>query len=239
MKNILLYISAILLSVFFSCNHQDEESVMKMHQVPTFHTVELNSTFDVFLTEDSTFSLEIIAPESVINKIDFKVDQETLIIENNKKLKWSSPKDENIKLYIKSKPLKRINAKETCNVKTLNPITSESFGIVMESKANLADLQLNCDRFYYWNNFPCGGKLTLSGQTKELLLWNTAIMSIDAKSLLTDYALVENNSKGKCEVNVLKRIEYKISNSGDIHVYGNPEKIVNNGSSSTGKLIEF
>ena len=79
----------------------------------------------------------------------------------------------------------------------------------------------------------------MSGKTEELKIWNTAIMSVDAKNLVTEYALVENDSKGVCEVNVTNRLDYKIKGKGDIHLYGNPPEINEGEVSSTGKLIFF
>ena len=79
-----------------------------------------------------------------------------------------------------------------CDIKTSNPITSNEFGLVLMGKVNHANLELDCNNFYYWNNFPCGGNLTLYGKTNILDLWNFAIMSIDAKNLIAQNAKIEN-----------------------------------------------
>ncbi len=105
-------------------------------------------------------------------------------------------------------------------------------------KANQANLELACNSFYYWNNFPTGGKLTLTGAVDILTLWNTAIMSVDAKELTARSALVDNSSKENCEITVLEKLEYSISGVGDIHLYGSPREIIENEISSSGRLIQ-
>ncbi|MBL4708061.1 MAG: DUF2807 domain-containing protein [Flavobacteriales bacterium] len=224
---------------FFSCSKDNEKEVRILNNLGVFHEVTLNSAFEVILIQDSINFIEIVTVESLKKDIEVKLVNEVLSIVNNKKFKWTNPENNIPTLYIHCAEFKKINANESCNFTTPTPITSKEFGIVLKDKANYADLQINCDVFFYWNNFPTGGKLTLSGTTKELKIWNTAIMSVDAKNLVAEYALIENESKGICEVNVTNKLEYKITGKGDIHLYGNPPEIIQNEVSSTGKLIQF
>ncbi len=203
-----------------------------------FEQIELNDAFDVFLTEGNTYSIEIIGDEKMIEYVDLKVENNILAIENKRKVKWISPTKNKIQIYVTSLPLKKITADEGCNIQTLSPITSTEFGLVLTGKSNQANLELNGNTFYYWNNFPTGGKLTLSGKTEVLKIWNFAIMSVDAKNLTSKYAIVENSSKGDCEVTVLNKLEYKISGEGNIQLYGEPSEIIENGLFSSGRLIE-
>ncbi len=236
-KTVLL---TLLVFVFFTtCKKEADEQTSKVFTLAPFNTVELDNSFDVFLIEDSSFTTEVRGPMNMVKHIEVKSEGGILKIKSNKKLKWTNPKGNPIQLYIKSKPLHMVFANETCSIENLNPITSKEFGLILGSKANTANLRLNCNTFFYWNNHPCGGKVTLTGRTKELKLWNTAIMSIDATNLLTDFALVENSSQGVCAVRVLEKLEYKINGSGDIHVYGNPPEILQKESSSSGKLIVY
>lgn len=231
-----LFISALFL---FSCSKDDEKEIRFMKELDVFHEVSLNSAFEVILVQDSVHFIEIVTVESLKNDIEIKQENEVVSLTNNHRFKWTNPENNIPTVYIHCVEFKKINANESCNFTTPTPIVSKEFGIVLKDKANYANLQLNCETFFYWNNFPTGGKLTLSGTTRELKIWNTAIMSVDAKNLITEFALVENDSKGICEINVSNRLEYKIEGKGDIHLYGNPPEIIQNESSSTGKLIQF
>ncbi len=234
MKNLLFLISLLIL--FFSCKKENINN--RLLELEPFELIDINNAFDVFLSEGNNYTIEIVGDEEIIEYVDLKVEKNKLTIVNTRKIGWLTPKNNKIKLYITSLPLKQITADEGCNIQTLSPITSIEFGLVLIGKSNEANLELNVNTFYYWNNFPTGGKLTLSGKTETLKLWNFAIMSVDAKKLTSNYAIVENSSKGDCEVTVLQKLEYKISGEGNIHLYGKPIEIIANSQSSSGRLIQ-
>lgn len=216
---------------------KDDDSIRRKESLPPFHSIEINDSFEVFLVEGIEYSLEMEGAESFIEKMKFSVADCVLTLSNDKKIKWNDPKDNTIKLWISAKQLKFLKANETCEIKTVNPITTYEFGIVLGSKANEANLQLNNEIFYYWNDFPCGGKLTLSGKTTELKLWNTAIMTVEASALQAERGFIENDSKGDCIANISDYLEYQIEGEGDVVIYGQPNTIKDKGSSSGGKFV--
>jgi len=235
MKPQILFV--IISIILFSCNKDIiEDSIVA--ELEPFNEIELNDAFEVFLQEDSVYSIRIVGDEKVIQHVSFKVENNVLRIDNERSVKWITPRKNKIQLYLKSKTLSQIIAGEACYIQTINPITSEEFGLVLTGKVNEANLELNSKIFYYWNDFPCGGKLTLSGETDELKIWNFALMSVNARNLTAKYAFIENSSKGDCEVNVVDRLEYSIRGIGDIHLYGSPSEIIKNQLSSSGRLIQ-
>lgn len=232
------YIAFLFLFGLISCHKNNPETNQKV-ELSAFDEIRLLSPMDVELVEDSVFYVEIIGFQKTADAIEFRIENGILEIENTLKSKFAKPKTKGIKIIVHSKPLKLVEAVETCNITTGNAITSPEFGVILKSKGNFANLELNCDVFYYYNNYPCGGKMTLRGTTHQLKIWNTAIFSIDAKNLVTDYCLLENSSKGKCEVNVTSAIEYDIAGEGNIEVYGNPITVVENGKSGSGEIIFY
>ncbi len=222
--------------VLISCKKNNPETTISS-ELDAFSEIELNNNFDVYLIEDSVFFIEIKGYLKTISKVTYSIESGVLKIDNEMKYKFTRPKTNKVSLYIHSKPLSKVTANETCYIRTITPITSTKFGLIFKSKSNFAELELNGENFYYWNNYPCGGKLTLSGSIEELSLWNTALMSVDAKNLLTQYALVENSAKGICEVNVSNKLEYSISGDGNIELYGNPPTQNLIAKTGNGKLI--
>ena len=148
------------------------------------------------------------------------------------------PSNNKIKVRLHTNGLHMIQANETCNIRSTNALTSDEIGMIMTSKLNEADLQLDCNTFYYWNNFPCGGKITLSGQVNDLKLWNVALMAVDAKALTCQTALVENASKGDCKLTCLQQITCALKGEGNIYLWGNPPSITVTEQSASGKLIK-
>ena len=234
MKNYLFYI--VLSGVLFSSCKKDSLVKSSFTTLPPFKEIVLENPFDVFLKEDTTYSVEVIADERVLENMNIRVEDSILKIGNTSSFKWLRPKDNTIELYINSRPLKEIRVAETCNIHTLNPITSDEFGLVISTKANQANLELNCNTFYTWNNFSSGGNLTLRGNTEILKIWNFAIMSVDAQDLIAQHAIVENSSQGDCSIWAEDFLEYSIKGIGDIHIYGSPE-IIERQVTSSGRLI--
>ena len=234
MKQQLLLFS--ILSLFISCKKEIVDH--RFLDLEAFEKIEVNDAFDVFITEGNNYSIDIVGDEKTIEYVNAIVENNILTLENKKKIKWISPKTNKIKIYVTSLPLKRVTAAGGCHIKTLNTITSIDFGLVLTGKSSEANLVLNNNRFYYWNNFPTGGKVTLSGKTESLNIWNYAIMSVDAKNLISKDAIVENSSQGDCEVNVIRKLEYSISEKGNIHLYGGPSEIILKDLTSSGKLIQ-
>jgi len=232
-----LTLMSIIVCFLFACK-KEADIKRKMLNTEAFHEIELNDAFDVFLTEGNAYSVEIVGDEKIIEHVEAKVRDSILRIENDRKVKWRTPTNNKIELYITAPALEKVSATEGCDIRTMNAITTHDFGLILSGKANEATLELGGNTFFYWNNFPTGGKLTLFGEIEELKLWNVALMSIDAKNLTTSYALVENSSKGDCEINVLDRLDYSIRGEGNIQLYGQPAEINANELSSSGRLIQ-
>lgn len=226
-----------LLFILFSCNKEKHQIVIE-DDLPAFDSVLINSSFNVHLVEDSVYSIRVEGDDRYLENLHYEVTNNTLEIKIESGTKFLTPTRNQVDLYIHSKPLSLVVANSTCDVRTDNPITSDEFGLVLKSKANQATLDLDCKTFYYWNNYPCGGKLTLSGQAEEVKIWNWAIMTVDAAALKTKYALVENGARNSCAITVTEKLDYKITGEGDIFLYGSPAIIQNNGVEGTGHLIQ-
>jgi hypothetical protein len=230
---------AILMTVCISCS-DDEASHSVTTPLSAFKQVECHSAFNVFLKEDTAFSIQAIGNQDVVEQLVFAVSDSVLKIEDPRKSEWRTPTSNKVELYITSPPLSKLSTFEACKISTLNPITSDEFGLVLGGKANEATLQLDCDIFYHWSGSISGGKITLEGNCSTLKLWNTGLVQIDAFNLQANYAFVENKSRGNCEVKVSTKIDYSIFNTGDIIVYGEPQEIneLTNNEDALGQLIK-
>jgi hypothetical protein len=233
----LIILSLIFAAFFMNACKKSMASTSIEKSLIEFDTISLQSVFEVYLTQGTENSIRLEGAEKIIEDIDVKIEKNTLSLENKFKGNWIHPKNNKVKVYITTNGLARINSYETCNIKTTNTLLGNEIGLVMTSKLNEATLDLNCNSFYFWNNFPCGGKVVLTGTTYELKLWNYALMSVDASGLVSSVATIDNFSKGDCSVNCLQKIMYSIRGTGNIYLQGNPPEMIKMEESSTGKLI--
>lgn len=178
-----------------------------------------------------------MAIKKYLEKIHFSIDQQTLTLSNGNRMRWLYPETNKILIKVHFSHISRIVANETCLIESNSPIVGDEIGLILKSKLNQADLNIQCHTFYFWNNFPCGGSLKLKGQCQELKLWNYALMQVDASGLFASIARVENNSKGNIQLRCLDSLFYKILGQGNIELYGNPTNVYDLGSSGAGKLL--
>ncbi len=231
----ILAILSVLLSV--SCK-KSMENVAVEKSLDEFDTLTVNSVFDVRITQGTTNTIRLEGAKKIIENVEILVENNTLTLTNNFKSNWLYPKKNKVVVHLTTNGLTRINSNETSNIQTTNALTGNEIGLVMTSKLNEANLEIDCNSFYFWNNFPCGGKVILKGNTYELKVWNYALMAVEASDLVTQVASVENNSKGDCKIHCLSKLTYSILGSGNIYLTGNPPEIIKLEESSTGQLIQ-
>ena len=224
-----------LLILITSC--KKDKVINQEHLLENFDKIEINGSFDIVLVNDTVNKLKIITSDKIIDDIIFNISNNRLILSEQIKSKWLKPTMETPIIKIHFNNISEIKMNATCFLSSENTIKQDYFGLILGAKTNSAELTLDCKHFYYWNNYPSGGKLTLKGKSTEINLWNDAIMSVDASELLCDRVLIENNSRGDCIVNASDSLTYSILNSGNIINIKKPNTIKMINHSGEGQLI--
>jgi Putative auto-transporter adhesin, head GIN domain len=232
MKNIVLF--TLLFGCLVACKKKIETKFVALEN---FKKIEINSSFDVVIVQDTENSLEIIGDSRFVKTVEFKIENEQLFLKRTGKKEWTHPKSKKLKLVIHVKELTFLKVNETSNVSSENALTGNEIGVVLTSKLNIVDLKVNCTTFYSWNNFPCSGSVKLHGNVTTLKLWIVALMAVDATQLMAQYALVESNTKGLIQINTANQLQYTIKGQGNIEVFGNPTTIQNLGGTGAGTLL--
>lgn len=236
MKHQYILFSSFLL-LLLSCK-KEFTSLTKTYELDHFDTLTLNSVFDVQLIQDTVNVIELTGAARILEKVTIENNNGHLKLKNTYRGKFLHPKNNKINIRLHTDGIRFIKANETCFIHNVTPLTGDEIGLVMAGKLNEANLVINCRTFYYWNNFPCGGRITLSGAVNSLKIWNYALMAIDAKGLICQHALVENSSKGDCWVNCLEQLTCAIRGNGHIYLWGNPPSVTITEQNSMGKLIK-
>ena len=228
----------LILSAFasHSCKKQLTEETFEK-TLGEFDSLVLNSVFEVHLIQGTENKIKIDGAKKILEKITISIENNTLKLENQYNGNWMRPGKNKVVVFITVNKLAKITANETCNILTDNTLIGDEIGLVLTSKLNQATLDLDCETFYFWNNFPCGGKVTLSGNTNILKIWNVALMAVDASKLHTHTALIENASKGDCKIFSTQSVTYTLTGEGNLYVKGNPAEIIKLEESSSGTLI--
>lgn len=208
-----LIIISVLLFVAFSCK---KETLTKTIALDAFHEITFNDAFEVELVQGVQNEITLIGDEKVIDELEYSVNDSILSLDKKSKWLWLNPDKNKIKVRITFVNLKKINAVESCNIYNKDTLHLQSLGIFFAGKMNEANLNLVCSGFYYWNNHPCGGKLTLSGNCDYIQLWNTALLQIEASEFHCQNGLIHNNAKADIHAWVEHDVECSIKGKGNI-----------------------
>jgi hypothetical protein len=222
----------------FGCSDKDIHE--QIFDIPLFDSIAINETLDVTLEQGSESKIIATGDKELIDNLMFSVSNRRLTIDNNAAANWLHPNRSNVKIKIISNNFSEIRANKTVTLVSKDTIQIDALGLILGGKANLIDLNLKGDNFYYWNTSNVNaGTLNLKGEIRKLVLWNYSLMSVDAKELESKLSYIENHGDGLCEVYVSDTLEYLIKGYGDIHLYGKPQMIIEKELTSEGELIEY
>lgn len=228
-----IFIACLVAGTQLSCSKKFDE-VTVSYAFDTIDTLSLSSTFRVTLIQDTVDAIKITGSKYYVDKTTFTYTNGHLLVETKTKNKWAHPRKNKINLEVHLSSIKRINAYETCTIDCLNTLQGDVIGYTCSSKLNSASLRVNCTKFYFWNNFPCGGKLNIEGTANELNLWNYALMAVDARNLVSEIASLENHSKGDINASIHNSVNYSIYGSGNIILHQQPLQVIVGEQSGTG-----
>jgi hypothetical protein len=231
MKKLVLYI--LFFAALFSCQ---KEELSQSQALGYFDKINFESYFDVELIQGNETKIVYIGSEKAVKNLSITVEDSVLTLKNTSNWLWLNPDKNKMKLKITFQDLKQLNVYESCEIFSKDTLTGDELGVIFASKLNNANLKLNYNTFFYYNNHPCGGKLTLSGSCNYLKIWNYALMQVDASELNSHLVTIDNYSKGDCKVKTPNWIEYAIYGEGNIYCYGNPTQVVAKNSSTKGKF---
>jgi hypothetical protein len=219
MKSILKY---IVLASFLtiSCQkllfNQDERT--REISLNDFHAVHISGIYNFVLIQDSTNRL-VITGKNDINSISAIIKDDTLIIDDHKKLSFDPEKNS---LVLHFSNLEQVIFNGPVNLTNRDTIRAGNF--TFEATGEIAEVRLviKCNQFVALNNSNTLGYLHFIGKAESCWIWNRYGSCMYADSLLCKNAVVYNESVGDVNVNASDYIEAFIRSSGNIGYHGDP-----------------
>ncbi len=219
MKKIFIF---VILALLFNASCKEllfnNEVATRTIAFGDFHAVKISGIYDIVLVQDSANRLDITGSNE-INSIDAAVVDDTLIIDNHKRMSFNPDKN---KLVIHFSNLGYMVTLDPANVTNTDTIHAgqfifEAFGEIVE-----ATMVFNCDNLYFVSYPYSLGFFHFSGKCNSCLLWNNYGSTIFADSLLCRYAEVITSSVGDVYVNASENLRVSLDGPGNIYFHGNP-----------------
>jgi hypothetical protein len=187
-------------------------------QAPAFNKIHLQGNIDVFLSQDTSFSIRVEAGENLIDYIETNVvDGEMIIHEANNNLANTKP----IKVYINTDSIENIVLEGSGNFDGDN-ILADNLNVLLSGSGHI-----NINTFATEVNFNVtgSGDAYILGTSNILNLLIQGSGDVNSKFLQTQNANVTINGSGDAIVNVSDTLSAVVNGSGDIDYYGNPTTV--------------
>jgi hypothetical protein len=183
-----------------------------------FHAVKISGIYNFVLIQDSTNRL-VITGKNDINSIDALIKNDTLIIDDHKKISFN-PNKNSLTLHFSN--LKYIESSDPINLSNKDTIRADQFSLVAGGEIAEVRLVFKCKHFYAVNNSNTLGYFHFIGKTETSWMWNRYGSKMYADSLHCKDAAIYNESIGDVNINASDNIDAFIRGPGNIGYYGTP-----------------
>ena len=175
-------------------------------EVSDFRSVDVSSVFQVEITAQKDYAVEVEADDNLLQHIRTEVSGGTLRITSDKSLKPSSP----IRVRISAPDIEGIEASGASRV----------------SLSNVKNSKLAVDASGV-------AKIEIAGETSDLQVDVSGASNIDAENLAAENAIVDASGASHVSVNVLNELRTDASGASKIRYTGSPKNVEKNTSGAS------
>ena len=236
------FISLSLLVIFFtSCNYVLRNQVHGNGNIKTesrtagqFNSIDVSSSIDVYVKQDSVASIKIEADENLMEYIQVIDDGGVLRIHPDEGYNLRPSKS--IKVYVSSPAYKSFEASGACNIYSENKITSSDIIDIDLSGSCDAKLELNAPNVNADLSGACN--IELKGETKEFKVGGSGSTGIKSMELLAENVDVDISGAGEADVYASVKLNVEVSGAGSVKYKGNATVSQNVSGAGSVKKVE-
>ncbi|MGP8217578.1 MAG: head GIN domain-containing protein [Bacteroidia bacterium] len=190
------------------------DSITETKNVTAFTTLKINGNFNIVFTQ-GICSLKITAPDKdLMSSVDVKNSGATLGINMKEGVQGAAT------LYIGLKDIQQITLSINGTVSSSNTINTDNLSLNIAGNA-LVVLTLDIKMLNYISNSE--KPTILNGKVKKCTFKDSGQGNINASELKTDDMTLEDSSDGDLKVYAHPELHIKLTGSGTITYFGNPE----------------
>ncbi len=185
-------------SMNFGGVHGSGNVASDKRDITGFRAVDVGGVFQVEITAQKEFSVEVEADDNLLPLIKTEVDDGVLKIETERKLSPSNP----IRIRISAPDIDNLDVSGVANV-TLNDL--KNTGLSVDSSG--------------------ASKIKITGETAKLTVDVSGATKVDAEDLTAETASVEASGASHVSVNVTGRLRSDASGASKIVYTGSPGSV--------------
>lgn len=190
-------------------------------QTSNFHRIDASGSVDVYVRQDSVYSIKVEADENLLPYVIVQNDNGSLSIHEKRGTRLRPTRS--VKVYVSGPSIDAFEASGACDLVSENTITSNT-GISI-NMSGASDIKMNVNAPKVKADVSGAGTITLKGQTKDLSIDGSGAATFRCYELLAENTSVDMAGAGKAEVFASVKLNADVSGAGSISYKGNPEVI--------------
>src|ERR1700760_248486 len=198
-----------------------------------FNALSLGGSFDVYITQGSTESVKVEAPDNIIDHIITEVDNGVLKIynKNDNGFHWGDlfGNHKKIAVYVTAKDLNSIGVSGSGDVFFKEGIHTNSLKLRVSGSG---DLYGKVDVKNLESGISGSGDVKLSGRAENSAVNVSGSGDFEARGLVTTNSIVHVSGSGDASINASSSVSASISGSGDVRYTGGAHNISSSKSGS-------
>jgi hypothetical protein len=230
----LLVVTLLMASVgyTFAAAAKGNDRRIEDRHLSGFHEVSVSGSFDVFITQGTSESVKVEAPDEIINRIITEVDGGVLKIYNKQNFNWNNwfgGSHQKIAIYVVAKDLNNISLSGSGDVYFKEGISTNSLKL---SLVGSGDVTGKVSVKTLETRISGSGDIRLAGSADNCSVSIVGSGDYTARGLVTTNCSVRVAGSGDAQVNVSNSLNASVSGSGDVHYTGTAKQIMTSKSGS-------
>jgi hypothetical protein len=190
-----------------------------------FNALDVGGPFDVKLTQGSTESVKVEAPEDLMNKITTEVINGTLKVYNkhNEMFHWGDIfRHKKILVYVTAKNLDKIVVSGSGDVSFRDGLHGDKMNLHVSGSG---DVEGTLEVKSLETGISGSGDVRLSGHAETSAVRVSGSGDYSARGLITSNTDVHVSGSGDARIYASNKVDASVSGSGDISYSGHPKNV--------------
>ena len=198
-----------------------------------FHAVDVGGSFDVYITQGSSESVKVEAPDEIIDHIITEVDNGVLKIynKNDRNFHWGDlfGNHKKIVVYVAAKDLNAIAVSGSGDVFFKEGIRTNSLRLRVSGSG---DMYGRVEVKTLESGISGSGDVKLAGRAENSAVNVSGSGDFEARGLVTVNTIVHVSGSGDASVNASGSVAASVSGSGDVRYTGGAHNVSSSKSGS-------
>ncbi|HTK20623.1 MAG TPA: head GIN domain-containing protein [Mucilaginibacter sp.] len=198
-----------------------------------FHAVDVGGSFDVYITQGSSESVKVEAPDEIISHIITEVDNGVLRIynKNDRNFHWGDVfgNHKKIVVYVAAKDLNAIAVSGSGDVYFKEGIRTESLRLRVSGSG---DMYGRVEVKNLESGVSGSGDVKLAGRAENSAVSVSGSGDFEARGLVTVNTIVRVSGSGDASINASNSVSASVSGSGDVRYSGGAKSVSSSKSGS-------